>query len=130
DVEIDQALENFNSILKPAGMVLISTRDYDQILRERPSGTYPKKYTSQETERVVFQVWEWQGERVYSVEQFLLVRVRNRWDLFSVKADYRAWTRAELSGLFTAAGFHDVQWTMPEESGYFQPILTARAGSG
>jgi hypothetical protein len=31
---------------------------------------------------------------------------------------------------FTAAGFIDVRWHMPEASGFYQPLVTARRATG
>src|SRR5215210_8227118 len=36
--------------------------------------------------------------------------------------------RAELAGILREAGFRDVAWQMPETSGYYQPVVTARRG--
>jgi hypothetical protein len=37
--------------------------------------------------------------------------------------------RQELTELLLAAGCTEVQWLMPEESGFYQPVLIARAGN-
>ena len=42
-------------------------------------------------------------------------------------ASYRAYTRAALTELASAAGLRDVRWHMPGESGFFQPVMTARS---
>jgi glycine/sarcosine N-methyltransferase len=34
--------------------------------------------------------------------------------------------RTELADILQEAGFRDVFWYMPEDSGYYQPIVTAR----
>ena len=38
----------------------------------------------------------------------------------------RAYTRAALTGLASAAGLEDVTWRMPHETGFFQPVMTIR----
>jgi glycine/sarcosine N-methyltransferase len=42
-------------------------------------------------------------------------------------ATYRAYTRAELTELASAAGLQDVRWHMPRETQFFQPVTTARS---
>ena len=38
----------------------------------------------------------------------------------------RALLRDELCGALTAAGLADVRWRTPQETGYYQPIVTGR----
>ena len=38
---------------------------------------------------------------------------------------YRALTRNELTAALESAGFARITWHEPEQSGYFQPIVTA-----
>jgi hypothetical protein len=42
---------------------------------------------------------------------------------------YRPITRDLLNAAFARAGFVDVTWLAPAESGYYQPMVTARAES-
>lgn len=43
---------------------------------------------------------------------------------------YWALGRDRLAGLAAEAGFADIGWRMPQETGFFQPLLLARAGAG
>lgn len=38
---------------------------------------------------------------------------------------YRAITRRELVKVLEENGFQEITWHMPEQSGYYQPIVTA-----
>jgi hypothetical protein len=38
---------------------------------------------------------------------------------------YRALQRGELTPILQDAGFVDVRWHMPDDFGYYQPIVTA-----
>jgi hypothetical protein len=40
---------------------------------------------------------------------------------------YRALRRATLSASLERAGFHDIEWLMPEATGFYQPVVLARA---
>jgi hypothetical protein len=40
---------------------------------------------------------------------------------------YRAYTRAALSELATAAGLQDIRWHTPLDTNFFQPVMTAHS---
>ena len=44
--------------------------------------------------------------------------------------DARTLRRDELSAVLQATGFGQVRWLMPRESGFYQPIVTARRRAG
>jgi hypothetical protein len=44
-------------------------------------------------------------------------------------ASCRALGRDRLAGFAAAEGFADIVWLMPEETGFFQPLLAARAAA-
>jgi len=114
-------------VLEHGGVLVISTRDYDTVLKERPTATAAARHDGPGGARVTFQLWTWHKEEpVYDFELFLLLQRRRSWKTVSMRASYRAWTRAELSVLFQEAGFSRCSWLMPEESGYFQPVMIAR----
>jgi glycine/sarcosine N-methyltransferase len=128
EASVREAILNFRSCLVPGGLLLISTRNYDQVLSDRPPGTMPKLIDNQGVRRVTFQVWEWLDQYIYSVDLFLLVQTNDQWDAMSVTTKYRAWTRDQLASLFKQEGIQDIAWHMPPESGFFQPVLTGRVG--
>ena len=43
------------------------------------------------------------------------------------EASYRAYTSSSLTDLATKAGLQDVTWLAPDETGFFQPVMVARA---
>jgi hypothetical protein len=53
-------------------------------------------------------------------------RHHDRWDVQCYTARFRALLRADLSRILAQAGFADIVWLMPEESGYYQPVVLAR----
>jgi SAM-dependent methyltransferase len=120
-------LKNIRSKIKPGGLFLLGIRDYDPILKERP--TSPRKhafYKDKLGERVYFQVWDWKkGTNIYKVNLFLVRRVKGIWKTQCQETYYRAITRNELTGLMKKAGFIQVKWLMPEETGYLQPLAAA-----
>ncbi len=42
-------------------------------------------------------------------------------------AGYRAWPRRDLAAAAEAEGFEQVRWLEPAATGFYQPVLTARA---
>jgi SAM-dependent methyltransferase len=121
------ALTQMSRVLRPGGTVMITTRDYDRVLAEPPPGTLPQVFTSGERRIISFQLWNWHDTDIYDLEHFQVVQDAD--GPLSVErrtVTYRAYTRAALTGLATAAGLEDITWHMPVRTGFFQPVMTAR----
>jgi hypothetical protein len=100
-------------------------------LQERPNGTPLRVFGEGEQRRIVFQVWDWaEDSTTYTVEMFLMQRAGAAWHTDSYTATYRALQRHELTAILSEAGFEDVRWQMPQDTGYYQPVVTARRGPG
>jgi len=54
---------------------------------------------------------------------------RGGWSVTERRTMCRALTRAAVSDALARAGFEEVAWSMPQETGFYQPIVTARAGA-
>ncbi|WP_245848677.1 class I SAM-dependent methyltransferase [Lentzea kentuckyensis] len=114
------ALREMRRVLRPGGRLILSTRDYDQIRRERPLSTPPSVGPG----RVVwFQLWHWDGDQ-YELEMFRLHEA-DSWRVVVGKARYWAITRHELTDLVERAGFDYVEWSV---HGYYQPLMVAANG--
>ena len=124
--DLRRAVGTIWSKLRGGGLVLLGIRDYDRLLRERPSATVPDVHTGPDGRRIVFQTWDWAaGSPRYGVDYFILTERASQWETFHRTMVYRALPRAELTGLLEATGFVDVRWHEPEATGYFQPVVTA-----
>ncbi len=120
---------NIRAKLSPHGLFLGSIRDYDRVLRERPSATMPSVIDTAEGRRIYFQAWDWADDgRTYTVHLFLVGESGDGWDTQHHETRYRAVLREELTEILHEAGFQKVAWHSPEESGYYQPVVTARRG--
>ncbi|MFB4322429.1 hypothetical protein RB298_08860 [Priestia sp. BR_2] len=76
---------------------------------------------------MVFQVWDWaEGGYHYVTNQFIMQEIDGAWHTQVNSTSYRALLRSELSSLLAEAGLIDIQWHMPSDSGFYQPIVTAR----
>ncbi|HEX3330630.1 MAG TPA: class I SAM-dependent methyltransferase [Gaiellales bacterium] len=130
DADLDAACGALRRALRPSGILLASIRDYDAALRERPSGEPPRRYPTEDGERIVFQVWDWLSADRYTVRHFMMTGRPGEWSVSERRTTYRALTRVALTDALGRAGFEEAAWLMPEETGFYQPIVAASAGSG
>jgi glycine/sarcosine N-methyltransferase len=71
DSDVLAALAQMNRVLRPGGTVIVSTRDYERVLADRPASTLPQVFTSGGARVISFQLWAWRGESdIYDLEHF------------------------------------------------------------
>lgn len=125
--DLKLAVSNMWTGLRPGGLFLASIRDYDQILSTRPGGTLPTVFETSGERRIVFQVWDWQQDgRTYVFHLFILKARSQGWEVSEHTGSCRAVLRSELQESLFACGFRSVRWIMPDQGGYYQPIVLAR----
>lgn len=125
--DLETAVHEIVGKTASAGMVIVSTRDYDSILKERPVSTPVGVLKTPEGKRISFQVWNWREDgRTYEFDQVIGEEHGGSWTFRTWRGTYRAIMREELSSAFARAGLVQVQWLEPAESGFFQPLLIAR----
>jgi glycine/sarcosine N-methyltransferase len=139
DAALADACTALRRCVRAGGWALLTIRDYDEVLAGAPRRTTVtpvRVLAGPEGRRLVFQVWDWaeDGER-YAVSQFIVGDERAdgaaaTWSARSVRAEYRALRRATLTAALAAAGFAAVGWRMPEETGFYQPMVLAQAQAG
>ncbi|MFM9373720.1 class I SAM-dependent methyltransferase [Streptomyces sp. Da 82-17] len=138
--DVHAALAEMHRVLRPGGLLLVSTRPYDELLRDRPASTPPQVHpdtggAAQGRGRTVtFQLWNWHddGEH-YDLEHFQLLPAPRAtapdddWRVRVRRSTYWALGSARLTEWATRAGFTGVEWRTPRQTGFFQPLLMARA---
>ncbi|WP_405537141.1 class I SAM-dependent methyltransferase [Streptomyces sp. NBC_00075] len=130
EADVRAALVDMRRVLRDGGVLVVSTRPYDEILAERPAATPPSVSRSGGGRAVGFQLWEWHadGER-YDYEVFLLEEQGDEWAVRVRRATYWALRRSELARFVVDSGFCEVTWSEPASTGFFQPLLVATARS-
>lgn len=120
------AAKNILTKMESGGLFIGSIQDYDKILKEKPESTQPKVKDIADQRSISFQIWDWMKNDIYVVNHFTLKGIGDDFKTYLRKTMYRAYRRADLTTIFKAAGFVDVSWLMPEQSGYYQPILICK----
>jgi glycine/sarcosine N-methyltransferase len=132
DEDLLLAASGMHARLREGGLLVISLRDYDRLLAERPRAGLPRIFERPDGRQIAFQVWDWSTDtdtavQTYIVHQFIVrEHADGNWHTHHKATVYRALQRHELAGTLQQAGFHSVRWHEPADSGYYQPIVTAR----
>ncbi|ABF90674.1 conserved hypothetical protein [Myxococcus xanthus DK 1622] len=127
DEDLDAAARAMASKLASGGLVALSVRDADALVQSQPRFTSERLLDAPEGRRILFQIWDWAADgRTYTVHQFILRPEGKGWHTTEHTGVYRALQRVDLERALTRAGLMDTRWHTPEETGFHQPILTAR----
>ena len=121
--DLNSAVKSISERLNPGGLFVASIRDYDLLLKERPSYSAPYVHKTDKGQRVLFQTWDWVGDN-YRFIQYIIDDEETT-EISRFECEYRAVKREELSKLLSENGFGDVRWSFPEKSGFYQPVVTA-----
>jgi glycine/sarcosine N-methyltransferase len=127
--DLRQAARQIRRKLRAGGVFLASIRDYDQAAGEKPVVLGPQFYRDGERRRIVHQVWDWMDERRYTFHLYITLEEPDGWVSRHYAATYRAVLREELRVVLEASGYTGVRWLMPEKSGFYQPLVLAKAGA-
>ncbi len=121
---LEAAVKSIVNQLAQGGMFVASIRDYDSLLEEKPTYSAPYIHKTDKGQRVSFQTWEWFGDRYRFIQYIIDDEGTAQVSRFA--CEYRAVRRKELTDLLLANGCREVLWKMPDETGFYQPVVTAR----
>ncbi len=130
DEHLAQAAAQIRAKLRDGGALVASIRDYDRLIVERPVVHGPAFHSDGDRRRIVFQLWDWIDERRYRFHLYITRETLEGWTTYHGAAEYRALLRDELTRILEITGFAEVRWLFPVETGFYQPIVLARAGGG
>src|SRR5579864_453436 len=124
-----QAAIQMRRKMRPDGLFMASIRDYDRLAREKPAVQGPNFYSDENGRRIVHQVWDWQDDRRYRFHLYITREIQDGWESQHYVSDYRSVMRDELSQILARSGFSGCRWVRADESGFYQPIVLAKAKS-
>jgi SAM-dependent methyltransferase len=124
--ELGEAARAIAAKLKPQGLFIASIRDYDRLVLQKPTIQEPAFYGAQENRRIVHQVWDWIDDTRYVIHLYITAKSDREWVTHHFVSEYRCLLRDELSDVLRNAGFREIDWLMPSESGFYQPLVLAR----
>ncbi|HWQ52894.1 MAG TPA: class I SAM-dependent methyltransferase [Bryobacteraceae bacterium] len=127
DEHIAQAAGQVRTKLRTGGTFVASIRDYDRLIEERPVIQGPAFLADEGRRRIVFQLWEWMDERRYTFHLYITRETGSGWETHHGASVYRAVLRDELTSILAGIGFAQVRWLLPADSGFYQPLVIARA---
>ena len=122
--DLESAITSIVNQISDCGMIVVSIRDYDALLQEKPPYSPPYIHKMECGQRVSFQTWEWEGD-LYKLIQYIIEDEASL-QIHKFECEYRAVCREEMTNLFVEAGCSKVQWMFPEETGFYQPIVIAK----
>ncbi len=126
--QIRRAVTEIRKRLRAEGVFIASIRDYDRLIEEKPLVQGPTFYWDEGKRRIVHQVWDWIDNMRYTFHLYITRQTVAGCVSHHFTSTYRALLRRELTSAIESAGFVDSRWMLPVETGFYQPILMAKAG--
>lgn len=124
--DLESAVGSIIGRVRPGGIFVASIRDYDRLLEDKPPYSAPYVHETGAGRRVSFQTWAWEGDN-YQLVQYI-IDDGDTLQIAKFECEYRATRRQELTDLLGAHSA-EVSWLMPDETGFYQPIVVARKGA-
>jgi glycine/sarcosine N-methyltransferase len=110
DEDVPKALKQMRGKLRPGGLLVITMRDFDSALSERPP-IAPPVMVAGPPRRVLVRLHDWDEDRpCYTVRYLVLTESKDGWTVAEHTTRYRAITRDELTHAAQAAGLDDISW--------------------
>ncbi len=110
--DLRQSLDQIIARLEKNGLLLITTRNYDELLNSRPKIDTPHVFTAGTKRYVQLAVWDWLCTDICTYKQSSYVIHQNgkQCILHADQSRHRAWRRAEINIALSKAGFTSIQY--------------------
>lgn len=124
------AFASMRARCRAGGVVLVSTRDYDDAAAERTRGSTPRVSSGPDgARRVAFQVWTWLADgSAYDLDQYVIEHDDDGPRARCLRTRLHAHRSTEILAAAGAAGLARVERLAPAASGYYQPIVIGTGG--
>lgn len=122
--DLERAIDSITGQLRDGGLFVASIRDYDLLLQDKPAYSAPYIHKTDKGRRVLFQIWDWAGDNYNFIQYIIDDEGVPKVSRFA--CEYRATRRQEITDLLYAGGCSEVGWEMPEATGFYQPVVTAK----
>ena len=121
-----QALAGARGALRHDGKLLVSIRDYDALTIERPTFDAPRMLGTSPHRRLIVQLWTWADDcRSYQMDHIILREDGATWRATGRQTRCNVVLRSALSAAAHEAGLREGRWSMPDETGFYQPSFSA-----
>ncbi len=129
DLDLEQALASIRACLHDEGVFVASIRDYDSLRRTRPGGVPISLHGERGSRYGAGQSWAWATDADHLDITLFTLREQpsGAWAVSAHETRYRALRRDRLSEALERQGFASAEWQLPEQSGYYQPLVVAVA---
>ena len=107
--ELDAALADFYTCLKPGGLLLIQNRNFDAVMAQRQRWMEPQSHQEAGREWIFLRFYDFEPDGLIN---FNLVTLywgeADRWVQTVITSQLRPLLRGELAGALLIAGFHEI----------------------
>lgn len=111
DAEIEQAVQNFYTLLRSGGTLVIGMRDFAPFMQDRPRFIPGFVHEPEEgSELITFDIWEWhEGPPIIASQNLFIVEGGGQsYGVAKHRVSYRPLSTDEVKVLLLEAGFEDV----------------------
>jgi glycine/sarcosine N-methyltransferase len=124
EADVPKALKEMRAKLRPGGLLVITMRDFDAALSEKPPMA-PPVVVAGPPRRILLRLHDWDADRpCYTVRYVVLTEAQGGWTVVEHTTRYRAITREELTREAQVAGFNRISWPTEQVVGN-QQVMTA-----
>ena len=124
--DVARAFRAMRTKLRPGGLLIITVRDYDKELVERPATTTPQ-INSGPPRQILVRLHDWNApdSPMYTIHLLVLTEGPTGWGVSHYSTRYRAIGREALTAAAEHAGLTQVRWNEGNDVGFHQPVMTA-----